>query len=124
VHAVMMEHLLFRAAGWLAEPKGEALSATKELIQALVAEIKRLTPIAEERDELVLEVARLQHALAFWLPHVPANDSPRAKRCGDDALLLFGCDCQLEPGAEELGWITMHEASAAPTPADNQRNVP
>lgn len=72
------------------------------------AELKRLRAVAEERDELVLEVARLQHALAFWLPQVPAADNAAAIRCGNDAMLLAGCECPLEPCAEELGWITMH----------------
>lgn len=71
------------------------------------AEIKRLTAIAEERDELVLEVARLQHALAFWLPHVPAREGEIPDRIAKDTFLLVGCDCGLETDAEERGWIKL-----------------
>jgi len=33
-------HLLFRAAGWLAAPEGETLESTHELVTLLVAELK------------------------------------------------------------------------------------
>ena len=58
--------------------------------------------------ELEAEVQRLQRALAFWLPGVPSSGSGRATRCGNDAMLLVGYPrgMELEPGAEDLGWIT------------------
>lgn len=87
-------------------------------VRAGADEIERLRAIAEERDELVLEVARLQHALAFWLPQVPAADNAAAIRCGNDAMLLAGCECPLEPCAEELGWITMHTPETTPARPD------
>lgn len=69
-------------------------------------------PIAsEDSDRLESEIQRLQTALAFWLPSVPANDSEAAERCGDDAMLLVGLAGPIKPSAEELGWITFHVAS-------------
>ena len=65
----------------------------------------------KDQTELEAEIQRLQRALAFWLPHVPASDSARATRCGDDAMLLFGLEGDVVPGAEELGWIKFSYAS-------------
>lgn len=87
----------------------------------LLAQIARLE---HERDQLrgnlslaeeglanaTQEIQRLQRALHFWLPHVPA-DGPEeiAKRCGDDAMLLVGFDPTdpVELDAEARGWIEL-----------------
>ena len=67
--------------------------------------------IAEERDELRAEVKRLQRALHFWLPHVPAKGSHEVlTRVGDDAMLL-ACYDPTEPvelDAEARGWIVLN----------------
>jgi hypothetical protein len=62
--------------------------------------------------DLKAEIQRLQRALAFWLPKVPSSGSGRATRCGNDAMLLVGYPrgMELEPGAEDLGWITFRYA--------------
>jgi hypothetical protein len=63
-------------------------------------------------NEQAAEIERLQRALAFWLPGVPSSGSGRATRCGNDAMLLVGYPkgMELEPGAEDLGWITFRYA--------------
>ena len=53
----------------------------------------------------------LQRALAFWLPNAPAEDTPKAKRIGDDAQLLLGYPDMGEGNAEELGWVQLTRAS-------------
>ena len=88
------------------EPSVELLAAD---------ELDRLSRIEDKYDnlcpvlnDLEAEVQRLQRALAFWLPGVPSSGSGRATRCGNDAMLLVGYPegMELEPGAEDLGWIT------------------
>lgn len=65
-----------------------------------------------QHAEVCAERDRLQRALAFWLPMVPADDPEIADRAGDDAMLLMGFDGDLHPCAEELGWIKLrHPAS-------------
>jgi hypothetical protein len=58
--------------------------------------------------ELEQQVARLQIALAFWLPSVPAVDHPIAERLCNDANLLCGLDADIVPDAETLGWVTLN----------------
>lgn len=56
------------------------------------------------------EVQRLQRALNFWLPSMPDRELPPEleKRLGDDIMLLVGYDGEMEPEAEERGWITLN----------------
>lgn len=71
-----------------------------------------------ERDELRAEVQRLQRALHFWLPGVPASGPEEiAQRCGDDAMLLVGYDPTdpVELDAEARGWIKLQESPGHPT---------
>jgi hypothetical protein len=65
----------------------------------------------EEIEQLRAEVERLQRALRFWLPHVPAKGSHEILiRTGDDAMLLTGYDptAPVELDAEARGWITLN----------------
>jgi hypothetical protein len=58
--------------------------------------------------QLEAEVQRLQRALSFWHPGVPAEGiEEMVNRAGDDAMLLFGYDGSPEKSARELGWITL-----------------
>jgi len=52
-------------------------------------------------------ITALQRALAFWLPNVPDEDSARAERIADDAMLLMCYDGPDEASAEDLGWWVM-----------------
>jgi hypothetical protein len=87
-------------------------------IELLAAdEIDRLSRIEDKYvnlcavlNEQAGEIQRLQQALAFWLPGVPSSGSGRATRCGNDAMLLVGYAGRMEPGADDLGWITFHYA--------------
>ncbi len=65
--------------------------------------------IAAERDELRLEVERLQKALAFWLPHRPTHELPAdlSERLEHDIYLLVGYMGKMETNAEERGWIRL-----------------
>jgi hypothetical protein len=68
----------------------------------------------QQRDirELEAEVQRLQCALSFWHPGVPANGPESVyERAAHDAFLLCGYDGPVEPGACELGWITLNTQS-------------
>jgi hypothetical protein len=56
------------------------------------------------------EIERLQRALNFWLPGMPAQideTTELAQRLGDDIYLLAGHEGGLEASAEERGWITL-----------------
>lgn len=66
-----------------------------------------LCAMAKDCENMHAEVQRLQRALAFWLPLVPADDSEIEDRAGDDAMLLVGFDGPMHPCAEELGWIKL-----------------
>lgn len=62
--------------------------------------------------DLENEVQRLQVALAFWLPHVPAEGPEEIlNRVGDDSMLLCGLQGDPPPSAEERGWIKLSTAS-------------
>lgn len=69
-----------------------------------------MTTLYDEIRELQEEVQRLQCALHFWLPGVPAT-GPDAyvERIAHDAYLLIGWEPEgdVEKTAEELGWITL-----------------
>lgn len=80
--------------------------------------------------ELGKEVARLQDALAFWLPNVPTDESvPKevADRIANDAFLLIGTDGNLPDdfkSAEELGWISLSAAQPVQDkPQDDEQNA-
>lgn len=80
-----------------------------------------LRDAAEEIEQLRAEVQRLQRALHFWLPHVPATGSYEIlMRTGDDAMLLAGYDPTepVELDAEARGWITLN---AQPQSAEQQK---
>ena len=75
-----------------------------EYDQALVDAVAR---IEEERDALRKEVRQLKRALAFWLPHVPAEDTARGDRIAADAYLLSFYEGPDEVYAATLGWIAL-----------------
>lgn len=52
-------------------------------------------------------IQKLQRALAFWLPSVPAEPKDVSERAGDDAMLLRGYDGKSERSAEELEWLRL-----------------
>jgi len=88
-----------------------------ECINALKKELSRLSRIEDKYvnlcavlNEQAGEIQRLKQALAFWLPGVPSSGSGRATRCGNDAMLLVSYAGRLEPGAQDLGWITFRYA--------------
>lgn len=69
---------------------------------------RRIAELAGEMAENLREIERLQVALAFWLPHVPAvGPEDIAQRLGDDALLLRGLNAAMGLSAEELGWVRL-----------------
>jgi hypothetical protein len=67
------------------------------------------TALLVEIKALEQEVARLQKALAFWLPHRPATELPTdlGERLEHDIGLLAGYMGKVEKDAEELGWIRL-----------------
>lgn len=68
-------------------------------------------------DELGQEVARLQKALCFWLPSITDREDEVAERILQDAFLLCGIDGNIPDdfkSAQELGWVTLAAAPAAP----------
>ena len=77
---------------------------TQEILK-LAGYAKKIESLIAERDELAHEIQKLQKALAFWLPNVPSKDSKFAERCANDAYLLAGCEGEIEPSAQKLGWI-------------------
>lgn len=72
---------------------------------------------AEIAAEADLEIARLQKALAFWLPGVPAVAGERGERISEDSFLLSGYEGEQEVDAESLGWIELVERGVAPQEA-------
>jgi hypothetical protein len=73
-----------------------ALSESVTKLGARIAELEQL-------------VEQLQKAVAFWLPHVPPEDTERAERISKDTFLLIGYEGPMVPGAEELGWVKLSE---------------
>lgn len=69
----------------------------------------RAKKLKDENEQLLDEIERLQRALHFWLPPVPANDPEIAQRASNDAYLLIGFDPRhpAELDAEARGWITL-----------------
>lgn len=68
-------------------------------------------------DELGQEVARLQKALCFWLPSITDREDEVAERILQDAFLLCGIDGNIPDdfkSAQELGWVALAAAPAAP----------
>lgn len=69
-----------------------------------------MTTLYDEVRELQEEVQRLQKALNFWLPSVPA-DGPEeiADRIAHDAILLLGHEPEGGPeqDAETRGWVRL-----------------
>ena len=75
-----------------------------------------------EVDDLHVRIERLQRALHFWHPGVPADDGEIADRAGDDAMLLVGWDpTEAEPDARTRGWISLR--SAPPQSGDAPHNT-
>lgn len=70
-------------------------------------------PQPADPQELLPEIARLQRALAFWLPMGPAEDHPLQERIAHDAFLLAGYYGPDEPSAYELGHVAL-AGTAAP----------
>jgi hypothetical protein len=69
----------------------------------------RAQKLAGENVELLAEVQRLQRALHFWLPTVPADDPEIAERVSHDIDLLIGFDPRnpVELDAEARGWTRL-----------------
>lgn len=65
-------------------------------------------------DQLRSDIQRLQRALQFWLPGVPADDDEIAERVGNDAMLLVGYQGDDDGCAESLGWIHLRTLSTHP----------
>ena len=64
-------------------------------------------PNDEEIELLRNENRSLKRALAFWLPHVPEEDTARGDRIAADAYLLCCYEGRDEIDAETLGWIAL-----------------
>ena len=60
-----------------------------------------------ENDERDILIAKLQRALAFWMPRVPCEDTPRTDRMHADIELLYGSESNEKTCAEALGWIAL-----------------
>ena len=81
-------------------------------LQHALREHRRGTALIKANELIVdqaNEIAELQRALAFWLPHVPGNDTEIADRAGDDAMRLCGYNGEDEVCAETRGWITLRK---------------
>jgi hypothetical protein len=74
------------------------------------------TKLRSDNYLLSINVELLQKALAFWLPHRPATELPKAleERLEHDIGLLAGYMGKIEPDAEELGWIKLQHRGDAP----------
>lgn len=90
-------------------------------IEALKKENERLNEhsrdFSRQHHEALDEIQRLQRALHFWLPHVPAKGAHEVlMRTGDDAMLLAGYDPTepVELDAEARGWITLNAEPQKP----------
>jgi len=73
-------------------------------------QLRRKCPLCEADEEIELlrnENRRLKRALAFWLPHVPEEDTTRGDRIAADAYLLCCYEGPDEVDAETLGWIAL-----------------
>lgn len=75
-----------------------------------------LRAMMRQRDEAWARIEKLQCALAFWLPGVPAEEHDLHERVADDAFLLAPYDGPAEPSAEDLGWITLSSVAAGEAP--------
>ena len=76
----------------------------RKSIDEYIASLSAIQP-PSQIDEMGNEIARLQDALAFWMPMVGGPDKV-AERLAKDAFLLIGYDGNNdEPSAEKLGWI-------------------
>lgn len=89
-----------------------------------------MTTLYDEIRELQAEVQRLQRALNFWLPVVPAHGPEvLADRIGHDAGLLVGYEPdgdheRDQQTAEELGWIRLSDSISAPSSSDTSTEQP
>src|ERR1039457_3131272 len=68
---------------------------------------QQLMESVDHETEYMAEIQRLQRALCFWLPHMPAEPpTPHIDEKLESAIwLLAGYNGPIEAGAEELGWI-------------------
>lgn len=65
--------------------------------------------LCDQAQSMAGEIARLQEALFFWLPNVPALDGECGDRIAHDAALLAGYDGLIDDSAEQRGWIRLPE---------------
>jgi chromosome segregation ATPase len=93
----------------------EEMQARIKLMAQKDEEIERLRACRAEALENYAkqnaEIQRLQRALNFWLPKMPAGDDDTSElfqRLGDDIALLVGYDGEMEAEAEERGWVTLN----------------
>lgn len=83
-------------------------------MQITIAGLRQGLEIHEAENKDLRElVDKLQRALAFWLPDVPADDDEIADRAGEDSWLLVGNYGEPEPSAQELGWINLRNKHPA-----------
>jgi hypothetical protein len=75
-----------------------------ERLSLIEIKYKNLCPVLNEQ---AAEIQRLQQALAFWLPHMPAEPLPPYidERLESAIWMLTGYNGPIEEGAEHLGWI-------------------
>lgn len=79
--------------------------ATGTLYLDAAKEIERMQMRLRDAHDFI---GKLQVALSFWMPGVPAELSPLHDRIADDAYLLgpwYADESWSSPGAEQLGWI-------------------
>lgn len=101
---------------WYPEADYDALEANYKFSVAAHDEAtQQVRALAAELAERDAEVQRLQRALSFWHPGVPAT-GPRTihERAAADAWLLAGYDGPNEQSAMDLGWITLSNTLETP----------
>jgi hypothetical protein len=95
--------------GW---PEESNASQAAALIHEREDIAAKLAEAIKDNRELEAEVERLQIALDFWLPNIPATGPEKLiKRMTHDAWLLAGLDGEKRQTAEDLGWAKLTEAS-------------
>jgi hypothetical protein len=91
----------YKAKNW--DTMAEA-AAELDRLSRIEIKYRNLCPVLNEQ---AAEIQRLQQALAFWLPHMPAEPLPPYidERLESAIWMLAGYNGPIEEGAEHLGWI-------------------
>lgn len=97
-------------------PTDTALTLMSEAADMIIQLRGNLSLAEEGLANATQEIQRLQRALNFWLPGMPDRDLPPEleTRLGDDIALLVGYDGEMEPEAEQRGWITLNAEPQTP----------